>query len=218
MRNFYGWRELRSSGCRWRGGVGAGARAANRLEARPGGSAYAARRSAADQVAAHARRNVQSKLAELAGRTRLSDPHGRVGVERLGGYDRSAWTAAALLPRSGCATIRIVADSDERTIRTAEAYAEALAPSCSVAIEHKPQDVADPIFSPIDERAVPSMPPRRERRCWPGRGRGGACGARPTARTRVGAAGYDPLPARLAAGCGRSRPASLRPSSTSGPS
>ncbi|WP_433910931.1 histidine-type phosphatase [Sphingomonas yabuuchiae] len=82
-------------------------------------------------------------------------PHGRVGVERLGGYDRSAWTAAALLPRSGCATIRIVADSDERTIRTAEAYAEALAPSCSVAIEHKPQDVADPIFSPIDERAVP---------------------------------------------------------------
>ncbi|KQO52938.1 phosphoanhydride phosphohydrolase [Sphingomonas sp. Leaf257] len=81
-------------------------------------------------------------------------PHGRSGVERLGVYDRSAWTAAGLLPRSGCAAIRIVADSDERTIRTAEAYAEALAPSCSVAIDHKPQDVADPIFSPIDERAV----------------------------------------------------------------
>lgn len=81
-------------------------------------------------------------------------PHGRVGVERLGGYDRSAWTAAGLLPRSGCADIRIVADSDERTIRTAEAYAEALAPGCNVAIDHKPQDVADPIFSPIDERAV----------------------------------------------------------------
>lgn len=81
-------------------------------------------------------------------------PHGRVGVERLGGYDRSAWTAAGLLPRSGCADIRIVADSDERTIRTAEAYAGALAPGCNVAIDHKPQDVADPIFSPIDERAV----------------------------------------------------------------
>ncbi len=81
-------------------------------------------------------------------------PHGRVGVERLGGYDRSAWTAAGLLPRSGCADIRIVADSDERTIRTAEAYAEALAPGCNVAIDHNPQDVADPIFSPIDERAV----------------------------------------------------------------
>lgn len=81
-------------------------------------------------------------------------PHGRSGVERLGGYDRSAWTAAGLLPRSGCATIRIVADSDERTIRTAEAYAEALAPGCPVAIDHKQQDVADPIFSPIDERAV----------------------------------------------------------------
>jgi 4-phytase/acid phosphatase len=81
-------------------------------------------------------------------------PHGRKGVERLGGYDRSAWTAAGLLPRSGCADIRIVADSDERTIRTAEAYAEALAPGCNVAIDHTPQDVADPIFSPIDERAV----------------------------------------------------------------
>ncbi len=81
-------------------------------------------------------------------------PHGRKGVERLGGYDRSAWTAAGLLPQSGCADIRIVADSDERTIRTAEAYAEALAPGCNVAIDHKPQDVADPIFSPIDERAV----------------------------------------------------------------
>ncbi|WP_294242252.1 histidine-type phosphatase [uncultured Sphingomonas sp.] len=81
-------------------------------------------------------------------------PHGRKGVERLGGYDRSAWTAAGLFPRSGCADIRIVADSDERTIRTAEAYAEALAPGCNVAIDHTPQDVADPIFSPIDERAV----------------------------------------------------------------
>jgi 4-phytase/acid phosphatase len=82
-------------------------------------------------------------------------PHGRAGVERLGGYDRRVWTAAGLLPRSGCAAIRIVADSDERTIRTAEVYAGALAPDCTVAIDHKPQDVADPIFSPIDERAVP---------------------------------------------------------------
>jgi len=81
-------------------------------------------------------------------------PHGRSGVERLGSYDRSAWTAAGLMPRTGCAAIRIVADSDERTIRTAEAYAAALAPGCPVAIDHKPQDVADPIFSPIDERAV----------------------------------------------------------------
>jgi 4-phytase/acid phosphatase len=81
-------------------------------------------------------------------------PHGRTGVERLGSYDRRVWTAAGLLPRSGCAQLRIVADSDERTIRTAEAYAAALAPGCTVAIDHKPQDVADPIFSPIDERAV----------------------------------------------------------------
>ncbi|WP_322966225.1 histidine-type phosphatase [Sphingomonas fuzhouensis] len=82
-------------------------------------------------------------------------PHGRAGVERLGAYDRSVWTAAGLLPRAGCADVRIVADSDERTIRTAEAYAESLAPGCPVAIDHKPQDVPDPIFSPIEEGRVP---------------------------------------------------------------
>jgi 4-phytase/acid phosphatase len=82
-------------------------------------------------------------------------PHGRAALARVAAYDRATWTAAALLPRTGCARIRIVADSDQRTIETGRSYAAALASGCPMTLEHKPQDVADPLFSPIDEGAVP---------------------------------------------------------------
>lgn len=81
-------------------------------------------------------------------------PHGRAALARVATYDRAAWTAAGLLPRKGCARVRIVADSDQRTIETARTYAEGLTPGCDVTMEHKPQGVADPLFSPIDEGAV----------------------------------------------------------------
>jgi 4-phytase/acid phosphatase len=82
-------------------------------------------------------------------------PHGRAALVQVARYDHATWTAAGLLPRRGCARIRIVADSDQRTIETARTYAADLAPGCPSAPEHKPQDVADPLFSPIDEGAVP---------------------------------------------------------------
>lgn len=78
-------------------------------------------------------------------------PHGRAAVGQVGTYDRASWIAAGLLPRTGCARLRIVADSDQRTIETARAYVVALAPGCDVAIEHKPQDVPDPLFAPLDQ-------------------------------------------------------------------
>ncbi|MGR6328047.1 histidine-type phosphatase [Sphingomonas sp. XXL09] len=81
-------------------------------------------------------------------------PHGAAAIRRVGGYDRTAWTALGLLARSGCPKVRIVADSDQRTIETARHYAAALVPGCTITTEHRPQDVADPIFSPIDERAT----------------------------------------------------------------
>lgn len=90
-------------------------------------------------------------------------PHGQAAIARLGRYDRGIWTAAGLLPRSGCVDVRMVADSDERTIRTAEAYAGTLMPNCTIAIAHQPQDVADPLFSPVDEGAV-SFDPEQARR------------------------------------------------------
>lgn len=87
-------------------------------------------------------------------------PHGAEAVRLVGQYDRSSWIGAGVLPRTGCSRVRIVADSDQRTIETARVYAAVVAPGCTVAIEHKPQGTPDPIFSPIDEKAVAFDPVR----------------------------------------------------------
>ncbi|HXH15587.1 MAG TPA: histidine-type phosphatase [Sphingomonas sp.] len=81
-------------------------------------------------------------------------PHGADALRLLAANDRARFVIDGVVPRTGCAHVRIVADSDQRTIATAETWAAALAPGCKVDITHTPQDVADPIFSPIDERAV----------------------------------------------------------------
>lgn len=81
-------------------------------------------------------------------------PRGAKAVRLIAAYDRARWIAAGLLPGTGCVRVRIVADSDQRTIATGVEYAAALAPGCKAAMEHKPQDVADSLFSPIDEQAV----------------------------------------------------------------
>ena len=86
---------------------------------------------------------------------------GASAIGLIGDYDRARWIAASVLPRSGCPRVggvRIVADSDQRTIATAAAYAAHLAPGCPVTIEHRPQDEPDPIFSPIDEGRAPLDP------------------------------------------------------------
>ena len=81
-------------------------------------------------------------------------PHGADALRVLGTADRAGWIAAGLWPRTGCPSMRLIADSDERTISTARVYGEALTPGCAQQLEHKPQDVADAVFSPIDEGAV----------------------------------------------------------------
>lgn len=81
-------------------------------------------------------------------------PHGAEALRRLAVYDRAGFVRDRLLPATGCGAVRIVADSDQRTIATAEVWATALAPGCPTDIAHRPQDVADPMFSPIGERAV----------------------------------------------------------------
>ncbi|WP_380787706.1 histidine-type phosphatase [Sphingomonas sp. R86521] len=82
-------------------------------------------------------------------------PHGADALRRIAAYDRAGFVRDRLLPATGCGAVRIVADSDQRTIATATVWAAALAPGCSVDIAHRPQDVADPLFSPIGERTVP---------------------------------------------------------------
>ena len=77
-------------------------------------------------------------------------PHGARAVAALGASDRAFYRAAGLIG-SGCPDAAIIADSDERTIATAKAWASALAPGCTLPSDHKPQDVTDPRFSAIEE-------------------------------------------------------------------
>lgn len=79
-------------------------------------------------------------------------PHGARAVALLGQADAQALRAQRLLPARGCpaaGTVRVVADSDQRTIATAQGWAQALLPGCTTAIDHAPQDVEDPRFNAL---------------------------------------------------------------------
>jgi len=76
--------------------------------------------------------------------------HGERAVTLLGAFDRARY--AALLG-SGCPAMRAVADTDQRTVRTAEVYVAALLPGCPVTVEHMAAGQSDPRFSPS------SLPP-----------------------------------------------------------
>jgi 4-phytase/acid phosphatase len=87
--------------------------------------------------------------------------HGAQGVARMGAYQRMALAEEGLFAAKGCPAakdVTVFADSDQRTIKTAEAFAAAFAPGCDIAIRHKPQDVADPMFSPLDEKVGHPIP------------------------------------------------------------
>lgn len=128
-------------------------------------------------------------------------PHGATAVARLGTADGAALRRHRLLPARGCpapAAIRIVADSDQRTIATARAWAATLAPGCTLAIDHRPQDVADPRFNAIESGRAPLDPAKADAAVMADVGPGGfaALDAR-----------YKPLLARLdAILCGTPRP------------
>jgi 4-phytase/acid phosphatase len=70
--------------------------------------------------------------------------HGEQAVAVLGAFDRGGY--AALLG-SGCPAIHAVADTDQRTVRTAEVYVAALLPGCPVNVEHKAAGETDLRFS-----------------------------------------------------------------------
>jgi 4-phytase/acid phosphatase len=71
--------------------------------------------------------------------------HGEKAVALLGAFDRASYAA---LIGSRCPTIRAVADTDQRTVRTAEVYVAALLPGCAVGVEHEAAGESDPRFSP----------------------------------------------------------------------
>ncbi len=66
-------------------------------------------------------------------------PHGAAAVAALGSADAARYRGRGLLPARGCPApgrVVAIADSDQRTIATAEAWLGALAPGCGMASEH----------------------------------------------------------------------------------
>ncbi len=98
--------------------------------------------------------------------------HGERAVALLGAFDRANY---ATLLGSGCPAIRAVADTDQRTVRTAEVYVAALLPGCAVHVDHGAAGTEDLRFSPFggvsrlsDDRALAAaaaaLPPGGTRR------------------------------------------------------
>lgn len=138
-------------------------------------------------------------------------PHGAAALQRLAAADRATFIGFGLYPRKGCARTRIVADSDQRTIATAQTWAAAVALGCTVDLTHRPEGVADPIFSPIDEQAVPFDSDTARAAVLAGAGIAGISGEE--RRLRPVLSRLDAIlcgPARAACGIG-SEPSSLAP-------
>lgn len=103
-------------------------------------------------------------------------PNGAMAVKLIAASDRARFVSAGLLARAACpraGAIRIVADSDQRTIATAQAWLDVLAPKCDMTMSHKPQDVPDPLFSPLDEGLATLDPARANAAVHAAAGTGG---------------------------------------------
>lgn len=75
--------------------------------------------------------------------------HGAAAIRLVARADAQRFAAEGLLPADGCpapGALRIVSDSPQRTIRTGDEYASAIAPGCGVDNQHQPQGSADPLF------------------------------------------------------------------------
>jgi 4-phytase/acid phosphatase len=78
-----------------------------------------------------------------------------------------------VFPARGCPGIRIVADSDQRTIETARNWARTAAPGCTIAADHLPQGTNDPRFGPIEAGLVTLDPAQVDAAIAQGVGPGG---------------------------------------------
>lgn len=77
-------------------------------------------------------------------------PHGRELIKILGSYYRQWLGGERLLSRNGCQDAKRVyiwADTDQRTLETGRAFAEAIVPGCGLSIHSLPEGRQDPVFS-----------------------------------------------------------------------
>ncbi len=76
---------------------------------------------------------------------------GTRAIRLVGAADRQAMRET--LPPKQCPApdaVRVIADSDQRTIATAQAWGEGFAPGCRIAAVHLPQGQPDPAFNVLD--------------------------------------------------------------------
>jgi 4-phytase/acid phosphatase len=87
----------------------------------------------------------------------LLTPHGREAARLMGAYDRQRLSKQGLTAPRGCPApgrIAIWTNSAQRTIASGEAFAEGFAPGCGLTVGHQPLDTEDPLFHPIEAKAV----------------------------------------------------------------
>ncbi|QSQ46366.1 histidine-type phosphatase [Xanthomonas translucens pv. translucens] len=87
----------------------------------------------------------------------LLTAHGRTGVQLSGDYTRQWLLRDGVLPATGCPAagmVSVYANTDQRTIASAQILAEALAPGCGLQAGHQPQGSDDPLFRPVEAGAV----------------------------------------------------------------
>lgn len=87
--------------------------------------------------------------------------HGYQAAVLVGAWDRSALAVQGVVPKEGCpaaGSVVVWADTDERTVKTGEAFLQGFAPGCGVVVGHANGDRDDPLFAPVATRAVPYDP------------------------------------------------------------
>jgi 4-phytase/acid phosphatase len=87
----------------------------------------------------------------------LLTPHGREAARLMGAYDRQRLSHLGLTSPDGCpapGAIAIWTNTAQRTIASGEAFAEGFAPGCGLAVGHQPPDTEDPLFHPVEAKAV----------------------------------------------------------------
>ncbi|UYB51584.1 histidine-type phosphatase [Xanthomonas sp. AM6] len=87
----------------------------------------------------------------------LLTAHGRAAVQLSGDYTRQWLVRDGVLPATGCpgaGTVSVYANTDQRTIVSADILAEALAPGCGLQAGHQAQGSDDPLFRPVEAGAV----------------------------------------------------------------
>lgn len=87
--------------------------------------------------------------------------HGYKGAVLVGAWERATFAADDLFPTTGCpapGSVVVWADTDQRTVKTGEAFAQGFAPDCGIQIGHADGDRNDPLFAPVANQAVPYDP------------------------------------------------------------